>query len=108
MGLLTSGMYGASHVRTFSQSMPENKADRRSQACFPPGKSSVWSGCTGEERVVLEVLDAVLTQSVLSAADESADQVLGLLGHVSHLLGELEPLLGGKDGAFPEGSGHQI
>lgn len=26
VGLLTSGMYGASHVRMFSQSMPENKA----------------------------------------------------------------------------------
>lgn len=48
--------------------------------------------------MVLEVLDAVLAQSVLSAADESADQVLGLLRHVGHLLGELESLLGGKEG----------
>lgn len=48
--------------------------------------------------MVLEVLDAVLTQPVLPAADESADQVFGLLRHVSHLLGELESLLGGKEG----------
>lgn len=34
---------------------------------------------TGEERVVLEVLDAVLAQAVLSTADEATDQVLGLL-----------------------------
>lgn len=47
--------------------------------------------------MVLEVLDAVLTQAVLSAADESTDQVLGLLGHVCHLLGELESLLGGRE-----------
>lgn len=60
-------------------------------------KLDVCGQATSEERVVLEVLDAVLTQSVLSAADESADQVLGLLRHVSHLLGELEPLLGGRE-----------
>lgn len=52
---------------------------------------------TGEERVVLEVLDAVLAQAVLSTADEATDQVLGLLRHIRHLLGELEPLLGGRE-----------
>lgn len=63
-----------------------------------PHKTDLWSDSTSEERVVLEVLDPVLTQPVLSAADESTDQVLGLLRHVSHLLGELESLLGGKAG----------
>lgn len=50
-------------------------------------------GCTSEERVVLEVLDAVLAQSVLSAADEPTDQILCVLGHVCDLLWELESLL---------------
>ena len=48
---------------------------------------------TREEGVLLEVFDAVLAQSVLPAADESANQVLGFLRHVGHLLRELEPLL---------------
>lgn len=41
-----------------------------------------------------EVLDAVLAQAVLTAADEASDKVLGLFGHVRHLQGELETLLG--------------
>lgn len=49
--------------------------------------------CTDEEGVVLEVLNAVLAQSVLSTANEPADQILGVLGHVGDLLGELEALL---------------
>lgn len=42
-------------------------------------KKPLCGQTTSEERVVLEVLDAVLAQAVLSAADESTDQVLGLL-----------------------------
>lgn len=41
-----------------------------------------------------EVVDAVLAQTVLPAADEASDQVLGVFGHVCHLQGELETLLG--------------
>lgn len=55
---------------------------------------------TNEEGVVLEVLNAVLAQSVLSAADEPADQVLGVLRHVGDLLRELEALLGQRGRAL--------
>lgn len=57
--------------------------------------SSVRSDSTDEEGMVLEVLDAVLTQPVLSTANEPTNQVLGVLGHVRYLLGELESLLCG-------------
>ena len=53
------------------------------------------SDSTDEEGMVLEVLDAVLTQPVLSTANEPTNQVLGVLGHVRYLLGELESLLCG-------------
>lgn len=49
--------------------------------------------CTSEERVVLEVLNAVLAQSVLSTANEPTNQILCVLRHVCYLLRELEPLL---------------
>lgn len=47
----------------------------------------------GKERVLFEVFNAVLTQPVLSAADESADQVFGIFRDVRHMSRELEPLL---------------
>lgn len=43
--------------------------------------------------MVLEVLDAVLSQPVLPAADEAADQILAVFRHVGDLLRELEALL---------------
>lgn len=46
-----------------------------------------------KERVLFEVLDAILTQPVLSAADESADQVFGIFRDVRHMSRKLEPLL---------------
>lgn len=49
--------------------------------------------CTREEGVLLEVLDAILTQSVLSAANESANQIFRLLRNICDLLWELESLL---------------
>lgn len=49
--------------------------------------------CTSEERVVLEVLNAVLAQSVLSTANEPTNQILCVLRHVCYLLRELETLL---------------
>lgn len=47
-----------------------------------------------KESVLLEVLDAILAQSVFPTADESLDEVLGLLGHVGDMRRELKPLLG--------------
>ncbi len=47
----------------------------------------------GKEWVLFEVLNAVLTQPVLSAADESADQVFGIFRDVRHMSRKLEPLL---------------
>lgn len=49
--------------------------------------------CTREEGVLLEVLDAILTQSVLSAANESANQIFRFLRNICDLLWELESLL---------------
>lgn len=46
-----------------------------------------------KERVLFEVLNAVLTKPVLSAADESADQVFGIFRDVRHMSRKLEPLL---------------
>lgn len=51
------------------------------------------SACTSEEGVVLEVLNAVLAQSVLSTANEPTNQILCVLRHVCYLLWELESLL---------------
>lgn len=48
--------------------------------------------------MLFEVLNAVLTQPVLSAADESADQVFGIFRDVRHMSRELEPLLWEKQG----------
>lgn len=45
VGLLTSGMYGASHVRMFSQSMPENRSGRLSHARLP--RNACGSESTG-------------------------------------------------------------
>lgn len=57
------------------------------------GVRDVIRNCTSKEGVLLEVLNAVLTQSVLAAANEPANQVLRVLRHVRHLLWELESLL---------------
>jgi hypothetical protein len=53
--------------------------------------------------VRFEVVDAVLAQAVLPAADEASDQVLGVFGHVGHLQGELETLLGTRRRVRGEG-----
>lgn len=47
----------------------------------------------GEEGVLLELLDAVLTQPTLSTADQPLDQVFSILGHIRDVRGELETLL---------------
>lgn len=49
--------------------------------------------CTSEERVVLEVLNAILSQPVFPTADEPTNQILGVFRHVSDLLRELETFL---------------
>lgn len=60
---------------------------------FKSQKTSVRSDCTNEEGVVLEVLNAVLAQSVLSTANEPTNQILCVLRHVCDLLRELKSLL---------------
>lgn len=50
--------------------------------------------------MVLEVLDAVLSQPVLPAADEATDQILAVFRHVGDLLRELEALLHDNGGGF--------
>lgn len=60
---------------------------------FKSQKTSVRSDCTNEEGVVLEVLNAVLAQSVLSTANEPTNQILCVLRHVCYLLWELKSLL---------------
>lgn len=43
--------------------------------------------------MLLEVQDAVLTQSMFAAADEPADQVFSVLGDICNVGGKLKPLL---------------
>lgn len=53
----------------------------------------VMLDCTSEERVMFEVLNAILAQSVLSTANEPTNQILCVLRHICNLLRELETLL---------------
>lgn len=43
--------------------------------------------------MLLEVLDAVLTQPVFAATDQPSDQIFGVLRDICNMGGELEPLL---------------
>lgn len=68
-----------------SVSLPEN-AETHSvvkEECWnghaPQCDATVKLDCTGKERVLFEVLNAVLSQSVLSAANESANEIFRVL-----------------------------
>ena len=68
----------------------------------------MFPGDAGEERVVLEVADAVLAEAALARADEPLDQVLGVLRHVADVGGELEALLRTRGRGFVGSSGNRM